>query len=161
MHLSNRQRLSVAAALAAGLFVSATSTAEAAKSKRKKKNKARNVELIRPFFSADADAEGVLRVKTNKAGQTGVLKLKNLDAKAWYEVRDAETDEVAAAQLAVDAEIEQREVARLALELELAANGPDALDTERRFRSETLDLVPNNATGVRLRWLSSRHGAPP
>lgn len=69
--------------------------APAAHAKRGKKNKGAKVELVRPAEGADADATGVLRVKTRKSGvRKLVLKLRNLDPKTWYEVRDLDTDEL-------------------------------------------------------------------
>ena len=91
-------RLSTAAALAAGLVLASVGTASAAKARNRGKNKtrnsARNVELLRPATGSDADATGILRVRSNRTGSTGVLKLRQLDPRTWYEVRDAETDEV-------------------------------------------------------------------
>jgi hypothetical protein len=93
MHKLTRLRLTAAAALAAGFVLAAAGSADAAKA-RGKQNQARNVELIRSTMGDDADAAGVLRVKSNKNGDTGVLKVKRLEPRTWYEVRDADTDEV-------------------------------------------------------------------
>ncbi len=91
-------RLSTAAALTAGLVLASVGTAYAAKARNRGKNKnrnsARNIELLRPATGSDADATGVLRVRSNRTGSTGVLKLRQLDPRTWYEVRDAKTDEV-------------------------------------------------------------------
>ncbi len=67
-------------------------TAEAGRKHRS--HDGRDVELVRPLLGPDADASGVLRVKTSKRGEKGVLKLRNLDPRTRYEVRDAATDEL-------------------------------------------------------------------
>jgi hypothetical protein len=65
------------------------------------------------------------------------------------DVGDAEADQVAAAQLAVDAEVEQRQVADAARELQRAANGPDILNPQRRLGADQLALVPGRGVARR------------
>ena len=60
-------------------------------------------------------------------------------------VSDLERDEVAAAQLAVDAEVEQGEFAHPSLHLEADAQRPDVLELERRLLPDELALVPRLA----------------
>jgi hypothetical protein len=63
----------------------------------------------------------------------------------WRDVGDAQADQVAAAQLAVDAEVEQRQVADATRELQRAANGPDILNPQRRLGADQLALVSGRA----------------
>ena len=58
------------------------------------------------------------------------------------DVPDFEADEIAAAQLAVDPEIEYGELAHPALHLETHPKGPDVLGLERCLLSDNLALVP-------------------
>ncbi len=55
-------------------------------------------------------------------------------AVAQVDVGNAQPDEVAAAQLAVDRDVEHGEVADATIVLEAGANGPDVLGFERRLR---------------------------
>jgi hypothetical protein len=55
-------------------------------------------------------------------------------------VLDPESDDVASPQLAVDGQIEHRQVAGSSLDLQLAANGPDVFGPERRLRPDQLAL---------------------
>ena len=61
------------------------------------------------------------------------------------DVLDFESDDIATAQLAVDGEIEQRQVALAVCHLELGADRPDVFWPERRFGSGQLALVPRDA----------------
>ena len=70
----------------AGL-AAAPSTAEAGKRKGK-------TQLTPPELSPDQDAVGVVRAKQKKRGGKIIVKLKRLDPKTLYEVRDEETDAV-------------------------------------------------------------------
>jgi hypothetical protein len=63
----------------------------------------------------------------------------------WRDVLDLEAHHVAPAQLAVDREIEEREVPRAPSELQARPNGPDVLRLERWLRSDQLTLVPGPA----------------
>ena len=60
-------------------------------------------------------------------------------------VPDFEGDEIASAQLAVDAQIEEREFASTAFHLEADAQCPDVLDLERRLLPDDLAFVPRLA----------------
>ena len=60
-------------------------------------------------------------------------------------VLDSERDHVAAAQLAVDREIEHREVANLAFDVKLGSDRPDVLRPKRRLLADKLALVPGLA----------------
>jgi len=64
---------------------------------------------------------------------------------AVAEVPDFEADENAAAQLAVDARVEQGELAYTALHLQADAQCPDVLDLERCLLPNELALVPRRA----------------
>ena len=86
---SGMRYLWTGAAVAAGLAALAPATAEAGK-----KRTQHDVELARPAASPDADAAGVLRVTTTARGETGVLRLSDLDPRTRYAVHDADTDEV-------------------------------------------------------------------
>lgn len=65
---------------------------------------------------------------------------------AVADVPDLESDEVAAAKLAVDAQVEQGELAHPALHLETDAQRPDVLELERRLLPDELPLVPRLAS---------------
>jgi hypothetical protein len=54
----------------------------------------------------------------------------------------SEGDEIAAAQFAVDGEVEQRQVARAALKLQLGSNGPYVSRSQWRLRTGELAFVP-------------------
>jgi hypothetical protein len=69
------------------------------------------------------------------------------EARLRRDIVDANRDQVAAAQLAVDCEIEQREIARTVLELQLGPDRPDVARPERRLGPDQLALVPRRATG--------------
>jgi hypothetical protein len=60
-------------------------------------------------------------------------------------VPDFERDEIAAAQLAVDAQVEEREFAHPALHLKADAQRPDVLDLEGCLLPDDLALVPRLA----------------
>ena len=64
---------------------------------------------------------------------------------AVAEVPDSEADEIAAAQLAVDAKVEQGELAYTALHLQADAQCPDVLELERCLLPNDLALVPRLA----------------
>jgi len=61
------------------------------------------------------------------------------------DIFDPEAHDVATTQLAVDSQVEHREVARPALDLELGPDRPHVLRAERRLRSDQLPLVPRYA----------------
>ncbi len=75
------------AALCVGLLLSAPATAGAG-------TNTRSIELVRDADARDPDAVGNLRVKTNRKGEIGTLKLRRLEPRTWYAVRDAATGEV-------------------------------------------------------------------
>jgi hypothetical protein len=62
----------------------------------------------------------------------------------WRDVLDLEAHHVAATQLAVDREIEERQVPRASCELQPRANGPDVLRLQRWFRADQLALIPGS-----------------
>lgn len=57
-------------------------------------------------------------------------------------IADSETNEVAAAELAIDPEVEEGQVAYPLLKLQARADGPDITDAERRLLADQLALVP-------------------
>src|SRR5262249_24597383 len=57
-------------------------------------------------------------------------------------VIDAQCHEIAAAELAIDGQIEHRQIARALFKLQLGADGPDMTGPQRRFRAGYLALVP-------------------
>lgn len=63
------------------------------------------------------------------------------------EVRYPELDEVAAAKLAVDRDVEHGEVADMAVMLEAGPNGPDVFGFEGRLRADDPATVPGHAGG--------------
>src|ERR1700692_3516827 len=58
------------------------------------------------------------------------------------DILDPDGDDVTAAKLAVDRQIEHGEVASSAFDLELCPDRPDVLGSQRRLRSRKLALVP-------------------
>jgi hypothetical protein len=64
---------------------------------------------------------------------------------AMAHVPDLESDEIASAQLAVDAQVEQREFAYATHHLEADAERPDVFELEGRLLSDDLFLVPRLA----------------
>ena len=58
----------------------------------------------------------------------------------------AEPDEITPAQLAVNAQVEQRKVARTDLHLEADPYRPDVLNLQRRLLPDELSLIPRPAT---------------
>ena len=60
---------------------------------------------------------------------------------------DRQSEEIAAAQLAVDCKVEHCEVAKTIAELKTGTNGPDMLRLERWFLSNELTLVPGALIG--------------
>jgi len=65
----------------------------------------------------------------------------------WRNVFDPEANEVAAPELAIDGKIEHGEIARPPLDLELGADRPNVLGSERGFRTNQFALVPGFAAG--------------
>ena len=55
-------------------------------------------------------------------------------------VVDAESDEIAPAQLAIDREIEERQVSHAPLQLQSGTDGPDMADPQWRLRASELTL---------------------
>jgi hypothetical protein len=56
-----------------------------------------------------------------------------------------QVDDIAPSQLAIDREIEHREVAHSPLDLQFCADGPNVFRSERRFRAGQFALVPGVA----------------
>jgi hypothetical protein len=63
-------------------------------------------------------------------------------------ILDADGDHVAAAQLAVDCQIEESEIPLLTLHLQLGSDRPDVAGTQRRLRADEFPLVPGYASGL-------------
>jgi hypothetical protein len=88
------------------------------------------------------------------AGLVGQLELHRLlglvleddgavrDGAAVGDIADTQRDQVAAAQLAVDREVEKSEVAQPLGELQADPDRPDLADLQRRLRAGQLALVP-------------------
>jgi hypothetical protein len=62
----------------------------------------------------------------------------------WGNIIDPDGDQIAPAQLAVDGEIEQRQLSHLALDLEPGSYGPDMLLPQGRSGSDQFALIPGN-----------------
>src|SRR6516162_9900823 len=70
-----------------------------------------------------------------------------------------EADNVAASQLAIDGQIEHREVARSSFDLQLASNRPNVFGTKRRLRPCQFALIPGFAArNLRYRIFRVLHG---
>ena len=61
---------------------------------------------------------------------------------AWANIPDPEPDDIAAARLAVDREVEEGQVARPALSLQLRADRSRMVGAKRWLRSDELANVP-------------------
>src|SRR5580692_5037636 len=70
----------------------------------------------------------------------------------WGNVLDFESDDIATTQLAIDGEIEQRQVALAVCHLKLSADRPDVLRPQRRLGSGQLALVPRGTLGCSRGW---------
>ena len=66
---------------------------------------------------------------------------------AWGHVVDADGDNVTAAQFAVDRQVEQREIALLALDLELRSDRPDVARFQRWLGADELPFIPRHSSG--------------
>jgi hypothetical protein len=60
-------------------------------------------------------------------------------------VFDLDRNDIAPSQLAIDCEIEHRQIAGSLLDLQLGPNGPDVPCEQRRFRPDQLSFVPGRA----------------
>jgi hypothetical protein len=63
-------------------------------------------------------------------------------------ISDLQSDEIAPTQLAVDAQVEERELAHPVLHLETDTERPDVLELERGLLPDDLALVPRLAKSV-------------
>jgi hypothetical protein len=61
------------------------------------------------------------------------------------DVIDSKADEIATAKLAVDGEVEYRQIAFAALDLKSDTNGPELFWSERALLSDKTALVPRRA----------------
>src|SRR5208282_466543 len=68
-------------------------------------------------------------------------------------ILDLKSDNIATAQLAVDGEIEQRQVALAVCHLKFAADRPDVFWPQRRLGSGQLTLVPRGTLGRNGGWI--------
>src|SRR5271165_6351289 len=66
-------------------------------------------------------------------------------APACGDVVDPKANEIAAAQLAIDGEIEQRQIARVVLHLKPDTNGPDLFRPQGTLLADEAALVPRRA----------------
>ena len=82
-----------------------------------------------------------------------------LDLTCCEDIRDLQAYEVTAAQLAVDCEVEQREVPDAVRDLEAHPNSPDVFRQERTFLADETALVPGAPFGADGGKVCSRHGA--
>jgi len=80
------------------------------------------------------------------------------DGAAHHEVTDFEADEVTAAQLAVDRQIEEGQVAKIARDFESCTNGPNLSWQERAFLTDQTAPVPRRRGRPDRRKLDSGHG---
>ena len=63
----------------------------------------------------------------------------------WGNVIDADSDDIAATQLAVDCQIEKRQIPLLALYLEPHSDRPDVARAQRWLSTDKLALVPRHS----------------
>jgi hypothetical protein len=88
----------------------------------------------------DLELNGSLRLVLDYDGPRG-------DLVAVADVADPERHEVASAKLAVDAQVEERELAYSTLHLKTNSKGPYVLELERSLLTDELALVPRLAMG--------------
>ena len=90
----------------------------------------------------------VCSVISNLTGRPVVLPNgRSVDGVAvWCDVVDPEAYYIAATQLAIDREIEERQIPRATRKLQPRPDRPDVLRLERWFRSDQLALVPGSAS---------------
>jgi hypothetical protein len=81
-------------------------------------------------------------------------------ATAGGDVVDPKADEVAAAKLAVDGEVEHRQIAFAALHLKSNTNGPNLFRPQKTLLANEMALVPCNA-GSAVCFDFGGHGRPP
>src|SRR5271169_2088283 len=74
------------------------------------------------------------------------------DSIPMSEIADAQLHEIAAAQLAVDRQIEQRELAPSIAQLKANPNCPNVLEFERCFLTDKLSLIPRVAAARFNGW---------
>jgi hypothetical protein len=73
-------------------------------------------------------------------------KRTRISAITMGDVAHAKRDQIASSQFAVDRQVEQREVADVAGELNTNVNGPDVAESERCLLSDELAFVPGFTT---------------
>jgi hypothetical protein len=80
----------------------------------------------------------------------------------WCDVLDLHAHQVARAQLAIDRQIEERQVPCAPCQLQPRPNGPNVLRLQRWLRSDQLALVPGSASGRdRTGVVNGFHGPSP
>jgi len=80
-----------------------------------------------------------------------------LNAASDAHVAYPQPHEIATPQLAIDCEIEEREVASTPLKLEPNADGPDLFRFERAFLPREASLVPRSFCKANERWDRGAH----
>ncbi len=75
-------------------------------------------------------------------------------------VIDLERDQVATAQLAVDCDVEQSQIAKVSREFESGADGPDLLGKQRALLPDEATFVPGSAFRCNGGKLDSRYDLP-
>jgi hypothetical protein len=84
-----------------------------------------------------------------------------LDTPPNAHVAHSEPHKVAPSQLAIDGEIEEREVASTLFKLEADADRPNLPRLERAFLAGETALVPGSFSKANQRWDRGVHGLPP
>ena len=77
-----------------------------------------------------------------------------------YNVSNFERDQVATAQLAIDCDVEQSEIAKITRQFKASTDGLDLFRKQRAFLSDEATLVPGSAFRSDGRKLNSRHNLP-
>src|SRR5262249_26501415 len=89
--MNSRRALWTAAAIGAALLVIEPAFARDAAGRPGGRHRTHSIALTRPAASPDSDAQGTVRsIAGGTAGST-VIKLRNLDARHLFEIRDAAT----------------------------------------------------------------------
>ena len=77
------------------------------------------------------------------------------------DVIDPKADEIAAAKLAVDGEVEQRQIAFAVLDLKSDTNGPDLFRPQGTLLADETAFVPRRTRRIAVRLDFGGHGRPP
>ena len=125
-------RSAAMAAMALGLIVTIAAPAAA------KSPNARSLDLVRTAEASDTDALGDLRLRNNRKGETGRLRLSNLEPRTWYEVVDAASGDVLGEVRTNRRGKAKMKLRHRALSGKTRFDVPDSIEVRHRDTGETL-----------------------